>query len=59
MGWGNRTQTMDQLVEKRGKRIPRSAEEYNWGVQPGMTERSIAPKDPTPAGSPAHPRAFG
>ena len=28
------------------------------GVQPGMTERPIAPKDHTPAGRPAHPRAF-
>ena len=35
------------------------AQQYNWGVQPGMTERSIAPKDPTPAARPAHPRAFG
>ena len=29
------------------------AQQYNWGVQPGMTERSIAPKEATPAGRPA------
>ena len=28
------------------------APQYNWGVQPGMTERPIAPKD-SPAGRPA------
>ena len=29
------------------------AQQYNWGVQPGMTERPIAPKEGTPAGRPA------
>ena len=45
------------LGDKRGKRLEqgglKSYSQYNWGaVQPGMTERPIAPKD-SPAGRPA------
>ena len=46
------------LGDKRGKRLDqgglKSDSQYNWGaVQPGMTERPIAPKDFSPAGRPA------
>ena len=50
---GHHSGTRGGREYKKGRLKSDLAPQYNWGVQPGMTERPIAPKEATPASRPA------